>query len=232
MAAPPQIATAAADRPSRLGSIWRSAIGRKALMAVTGLVLFVYVLVHMLANLQAFEGPGPLDRYGERLRVFPALLWTARGVLLVAFLFHVVAGIDLWAERRRARPVGEKSRYPTGSTPASRTMIWSGVLVLGFVAYHLLDLTFGIANPDFQPGAILHNVVTSFGRGAAAGFYVVAVIGLGLHLWHGLYASFSSLGLSSRALTPGVKRLAAAVGTIVAVGFSAVPLAVLFGLIR
>jgi succinate dehydrogenase / fumarate reductase cytochrome b subunit len=230
--AQPQIVTAAAHRPSRLGALWRSAIGRKALMAVTGLVLFVYVLVHMLANLQAFEGPGPLDRYGERLRVFPTLLWTARGVLLVAALVHVVAGIELWAERRRSRPVDYRDYAPTGSTPAARTMIWSGVLILGFLVYHLLDLTFGVANPDFRPGAILHNVVASFGRAAAAGFYVVAVVGLGFHLWHGLYASLSSLGLSNRAFTPGVRRVAAAFGTILAVGFSAVPLAVLFGLIR
>src|SRR5690349_17004921 len=102
MPAQPQIATpAAAGRPSRLGALWRSHVGRKALMAVTGLVLFVYVLVHMLANLQAFAGPGPLDRYGEQLRVFPVLLWTARAVLLVAALVHVVAGVGLWAERRR-----------------------------------------------------------------------------------------------------------------------------------
>src|SRR5689334_2948754 len=104
MPAQPQTVTAAAGRPSRVGSLWHSAIGRKALMAVTGLVLFVYVLVHMLANLQAFEGPGPLDRYGEKLRVFPTLLWTARGVLLVAALVHVIAGIELWLDRRRARP--------------------------------------------------------------------------------------------------------------------------------
>lgn len=231
MPAQPQIVTAAAGRPSRLGSLWRSAVGRKALMAVTGLVLFVYVLVHMLANLQAFEGPGPLDRYGAGLRVFPALLWTARAVLLVAALVHVVAGVDLWAERRRSRPVPYRDWAPTTSTPASRTMIWSGLLVLGFVVYHLLDLTFGVTNPDFRPGEILHNVVASFSRWAAAGFYVVAMIGLAFHLWHGLYASSSSLGLSNRAFTPGVRRLAAAFATIIAVGFSAVPLAVLFGVI-
>jgi succinate dehydrogenase / fumarate reductase cytochrome b subunit len=206
-------------------------VGRKALMAVTGLVLFVYVLVHMLANLQAFAGPGPLDRYGEQLRVFPVLLWTARAVLLVAALVHVVAGVGLWAERRRARPIGYRAYAPSGSTPASRTMIWSGVLILGFLVYHLLDLTFGLANPDFRPGAILHNVVVSFGRGAAAGFYVIAVVGLGFHLWHGLWSTFQSLGVSNRAFTPGLQRLAAAFATLLAVGFSAVPLAVLFGLI-
>jgi succinate dehydrogenase / fumarate reductase cytochrome b subunit len=231
MPAAPQLATAAPGRPSRLASLWRSQIGRKALMAASGLVLFVYVLVHMLANLQAFEGPGPLDRYGEQLRVFPTLLWTARAVLLVAALVHVVAGIDLWAQRRRSRPVPYREYTPTGSTPAARTMIWSGFLVLGFLVYHLLDLTFGVTNPDFRPGQILHNVVVSFGRAAAAGFYVVAVVGLGFHLWHGVFASFSSLGLTGRAFSPGLRRLAAGLATLVAVGFSAVPLAVLFGLL-
>lgn len=231
MPAQPQIVTSAAGRPSRLGTLWHSFIGRKALMAVTGLVLFVYVLVHMLANLQAFEGPGALDRYGRGLRTFPALLWTARAVLLAAVVVHVIAGVELWAGRRRARPVPYRDWAPAGSTPASRTMIWSGVLILGFVVYHLLDLTFGVANPDFRPGAIFHNVVVSFGRGAAAGFYVVAMIGLGFHLWHGVYSSFSSLGASSRAFTPAIRRLAAAFATLIGVGFSAVPLAVLFGVI-
>src|SRR5512138_196233 len=117
MASQPQIVGAAPGAPSRLGSLWHSHVGRKALMAVTGLVLFVYVLVHMLANLQAFEGPGPLDRYGAGLRTFPALLWTARAVLLVAFLVHVVAGVELWAERRRTRPLGYREGTPSGSTP-------------------------------------------------------------------------------------------------------------------
>jgi succinate dehydrogenase / fumarate reductase cytochrome b subunit len=228
--ATPQPVTASAG-PSRLGALWHSHVGRKALMAVTGLVLFVYVLVHMLANLQAFEGPGPLDRYGAQLRVFPVLLWTARGVLLAAALVHVLAGLELWAERRQARPVEYRTYTPSGSTPAARTMIWSGLLVLGFLAYHLLDLTFGVANPDFRPGQILHNVVVSFGRSSAVVLYVAAVVGLGFHLWHGLFASFSSLGLSTRAFSPGLRKLAAGFGTIIAVGFSAVPLAVLFGLI-
>jgi succinate dehydrogenase / fumarate reductase cytochrome b subunit len=231
MPAQPQIVTAAAGRPSRLGALWRSHVGRKALMAATGLVLFAYVLVHMLANLQAFEGPGPLDRYGAQLRVFPTLLWTARGVLLVAALVHVVAGIDLWVQRRRARPVEYREYTPSGSTPASRTMIWSGLLILGFLAYHLLDLTFGVTNPDFRPGQILHNVIASFARATAAGFYVVAVVGLAFHLWHGIFSSFQSLGLSSRAFSPGLRKLAAGFATAIAVGFSAVPLAVLFGLL-
>ena len=227
----PQIVTADASRSSRVGALWRSQVGRKALMAVTGLVLAVYVHVHMLANLQAFEGAARLDHYAAQLRVFPALLWTARGVLLVAVVVHVVAGLELWAEHRRARPVGYRDFNPTTSTPASRTMIWSGLLILGFVVYHLLDLTFGVANPDYRPGEVFHNVVVSFGRGAAVLFYVVAVAGLGFHLWHGLWSMFQSLGFASRAFTPGIRRAAAVLATVIAVGFTAVPLAVLFGLL-
>jgi succinate dehydrogenase / fumarate reductase cytochrome b subunit len=231
MPAAPQTVATDESRLSRLGALWRSQVGRKALMAVTGLILAVYVLVHMLANLQAFEGAARLDHYAAQLRVFPALLWTARGVLLVAVVVHVVAGLELWADHRRARPVAYRDFNPTASTPASRTMIWSGLLILGFVVYHLLDLTFGVANPDYRPGEVFHNVVVSFGRAAAVLFYVVAVAGLGLHLWHGLWSMFQSLGVASRAFTPGIRRAAAVLATVIAVGFAAVPLAVLFGLL-
>ena len=217
--------------PSVLGALWTSLIGRKALMAATGFVLFVYVLVHMLGNLQAFEGAARLDHYAAQLRVYPSLLWAARAVLLVAVVVHVVAGLQLWAARREARPIAYHGWTPAGSTPASRTMIWSGLLILGFVVYHLLDLTFGVANPDFRRGEVFHNVVVSFSRGAAVVFYVVAVAGLGFHLWHGLWSMFQSLGVSNRAFTPTIQRAAAALGALLAVGFSAVPLAVLFGLL-
>lgn len=220
----------AGPRPSRLGVLWTSHVGRKALMAVTGLVLFVFVLVHMIANLQAFQGAA-LDRYAEQLRVFPVLLWTTRVVLLLAAVVHVVAGVDLWAARRRARPVDYRDYRAEGSTAASRTMFWSGVLVLGFVVYHLLDLTFGVTNPDFRPGEVLHNLLVSMSRVAAAIFYVAAVIGLGFHLWHGLWSTFQSIGVSNRAFTPGIQKAAAALATLLAVGFSAVPLAILLGVL-
>jgi succinate dehydrogenase / fumarate reductase cytochrome b subunit len=110
-------------------------------------------------------------------------------------------------------------------------MIWSGFLILGFVVYHLLDLTLGVANPDFREGEVFHNLVVSLGRGAAAAFYVAAVAGLGVHLWHGLWSAFQSIGVSNRAFTPGLKRFAAVFGTLLAVGFAAVPLAVLLGVL-
>ena len=200
-------------------------------MAVTGIVLFVYVLAHLLGNLQAFQGAASLDRYAAFLHASPGLLWSARAVLLVAVGVHAVAGIQLWTMRRSARPHEYAEYRPTASTPASRTMIWSGFLILGFVVYHLLDLTIGVANPDFREGAVFHNLVASLGRWTAAAFYVIAVAGLGFHLWHGLWSMFQSLGVSSRAYTPGIRRVAAALGTLLAVGFAAIPLAVLFGLI-
>jgi succinate dehydrogenase / fumarate reductase cytochrome b subunit len=219
-------------RPSLLGALWRSWIGKKALMAVTGLVLFAFVLVHMLANLQAFGGALDLDRYAEQLRAVPALLWTARALLAVSALVHVVAGAQLWTARRGAREVGYRDHRPADSSVASRTMFWSGLLVLGFVVYHLLDLTFGVVNPDFREGEVFHNLVTSLARGAAAAFYVVAVVGLGFHLWHGFWSAFQSLGIANRAFTPGIRRLAAALATLLAVGFAAVPLAILLGVVR
>ncbi len=230
MAAATKTLAVVPPRASRLAALWRSHVGRKALMAVTGIVLFVFVLVHMLANLQAFQGSA-LDRYAEQLRVFPVLLWTARGVLLLAAAVHVAAGLDLWVARRKARPVAYRDFDAEGSTAASRTMIWSGLLVLGFVVYHLLDITFGVVNPDFRPGEVLHNVVVSFGRVTAVVFYVAAVIGLGFHLWHGLWSTFQSLGVSNRAFTPGIQKTAAALATLLTVGFAAVPLAVLFGVL-
>src|SRR5512133_250234 len=218
-------------RVSRLGLLWSSLVGKKALMAVTGIVLFAFVLGHMVGNLQTFEGPAKLNRYAELLRVGPPLLWTVRIVLLVAVVVHAVAGVQLWLARKTARPVAYRQYQPTVSTPASRTMIWSGFLILGFVVYHLLDLTFGVANPDFREGDVFHNLIASLGRGAAAIFYVLAVAGLGVHLWHGLWSMFQSLGVSNRAYTPGLKKFAVTFAVLLAVGFAAIPLAILFGVI-
>jgi succinate dehydrogenase / fumarate reductase, cytochrome b subunit len=216
---------------SRLAAFWRNAIGKKALMAVTGIVLFLFVLVHMLGNLQAFQGAEALDDYAELLRVSPALLWGLRLVLLAAVLVHAVAGIQLWMMRKSARPIDYQEYRATDSSAASRTMIWSGFLILGFVVYHLLDLTFGVTNPDFREGEVFHNTVASLGRATAAVFYVVAVAGLGVHLWHGLRSMFQPLGISTRAFTPGLQRLAVFFAVILTVGFAAVPLAVLFGIV-
>ncbi len=225
------LAAGAAEPPSRLAALWRSAIGRKALMAISGFVMFLWLVGHLLGNLQAFQGQAKLDRYAQLLRVEPPLLWAVRIVLLAAFLVHVIAGAQLWLERRSARPVDYREWRPTGSTVASRTMIWSGFLVLAYVVYHLLDLSFGVANPDFREGEVFHNLVASLGRGLAAGFYVVAVAGLGVHLGHGLWSMWQSVGLATRGYTPALKRLAVGLAVLLAIGFASIPLAVVLGVL-
>lgn len=222
---------APAPRVSRIGALWQNAVGRKALMAVTGIVLFLFVFVHMIGNLQAFAGPEKLDSYAKLLRVSPGLLWTTRIVLLAAAAVHAWAGIQLWLERQAARPVAYQDYRPQASSVASRTMIWSGFLILGYVVYHLLDLTIGVANPDFREGEVFHNLIASLGRALAGGFYVVAMVGLGFHLWHGLWSLFQSLGASNRGLRPQIQKFAVAVAVILTLGFSAIPLAVLVGII-
>jgi succinate dehydrogenase / fumarate reductase cytochrome b subunit len=218
-------------RASRLGVLWRSTVGKKALMAVTGLVLFLYVLFHMLGNLQVFAGPEQINGYARLLHVSPQLLWTVRVVLIAAVLVHVVAGVQLYSRARGARPVAYADYRPGSSSAASRTMIWSGILIFAFVVFHVLDLTVGVVHPGFREADIFHNVLVSFGQVTGVFAYLIAMAALAFHLWHGVYSMFQSLGLSNRRLTPTVQRFAAGISVIVAVGFASIPLAVLVGLV-
>jgi succinate dehydrogenase / fumarate reductase, cytochrome b subunit len=220
------------SRASRAALVWQSAIGKKALMAVTGVVLFAYVLGHLLGNLQVFAGPEAINRYAALLHVSPQLLWTVRVILLAALLVHVVAGVQLAWAAKAARPVGYSDFRPSASSIASRTMIWSGVLIFGFVVYHVLDLTIGVANPDFREGDVFHNLLATFGRVGAVIAYVVAMAGLGFHLWHGLWSVSQSLGFASRRAAPAIQRFAVTVAVLLTLGFSAIPVAVLLGFLR
>ncbi len=219
-------------RISRLGLLWRSTIGKKIIMAVTGLVLVLYVFVHMLGNLQVFAGPEKIDAYGRLLRAAPALLWTARIVLLAAVVAHAWAGIELQLRARQARGVAYADYRPGASSAASRTMLWSGLLVLLFVVYHVLDLTVGVVHPDFREGEIYWNLVQRFGQITGVAAYLIAMVALAFHLWHGIYSMFQSLGLSNRRLTPQVQRFAAGFATVLTIGFSAIPLAVIVGVVK
>ena len=232
MNAPAATDVSSAPPPGRLAALWRNAIGKKALMAVTGVVLFLYVLVHMLANLQLFAGPGPLDRYAKLLHGAPALLWTVRVILLLCLAVHVIAGVQLWLRKRSARPISYGRYAPVVASPASRTMIWSGVLIFGFVVYHLLDLTIGTANPGFEEGAVYRNVVASLARGGAALAYLAALVALGFHLWHGLGSMFQSVGLSSAGWIRPERRFAVLFALAIAAGFAAIPISVALGLGR
>jgi succinate dehydrogenase / fumarate reductase cytochrome b subunit len=218
----------------------RTLIGKKALMAVTGLALFGFVIVHMLGNLKVFQGPEHLNAYAEGLRTLGApffghgqLLWILRLALIAAVLVHIWAAY----ETTRASWAGRPERYRHGvaaleSTYAARTMRWGGVLILAYVVYHLLDLTFGPANPSFVPGDVYHNLVASFQRVPVAGFYMLANIAVGLHVYHGLWSAFQTLGVNRTNTDRWRRNVAAAIAAALTAGYLIVPVAVLAGWVR
>ena len=221
--------------PSRLSLIWASNVGKKALMALSGIILFAYVVAHLLGNLQIYMGSEKINAYAHFLHSNQGMLWTARAVLLLAAGVHVIAGIQLWFKKREARPIPYHSRENIQASTASRTMIVSGVLIGLFVVYHVLDLTVGVARvpaqgfEDLNPG---YNVTHGFTFAPAAIAYIIAMVALGFHLWHGVYSMFGSLGLTHPKYTEGVKRLAAAAATVIALGNISIPVAVLTGLLH
>jgi succinate dehydrogenase cytochrome b subunit len=223
---------------NRATTFYDSIIGKKVVMAVTGFILFGFIVVHMVANLQAFlpvgaSGVPALDSYAEHLRALPPLLWGTRVVLLFAVILHIVAAWQLTILNKfGARDISYEKYKPIASNYASRTMIWSGPIIFFYVIYHLLDFTLGTVNPGFQPGHVQRNVVASFQHPVVAIFYVVANICLAFHLYHGIWSMFQSLGLNHPRYTPILKKASAVFAVVIGVGFCSVPLAVLAGLIR
>ena len=217
---------------------YRRAVGKKAVMAWTGIVLFLYVLVHMVGNLKIYQGPEALNHYAHWLReagspAVPAggALWAVRAVLLIAVVLHIVAAVQLTLMNRRARPQRYQRWQPQRSNYASRTMRWSGVLIALFVVYHLLHFTWGGAHTDFQPGDVYHNVVAGFQVWWVSAVYIVAQLALGLHLYHGLWSMFQSLGWNHPRFNRWRLVFAAVFTAAIVLGNISVPVAVMTGVI-
>jgi succinate dehydrogenase cytochrome b subunit len=218
--------------------LYRSAVGKKAVMAVTGILLFGFVLGHMVGNLKLYEGPQVLNAYAAFLRTVgePALppsglLWLVRVTLLAAVALHIWAAWQLTLLSRKARPTAYVARPRIHTTYASRTMRWGGVIIALFVVYHLLHLTWGVAHPSFVPGDVYHNVVSGFQVWWVALFYIAAQVALGFHLYHGLWSLFQSLGLSQPRFDRWRNGFAHAFAWIVTLGNISFPVAVLSGLV-
>lgn len=211
-----------------------STIGKKIVMAVTGVVLAGFVLGHMTGNMLLYLGPEALDHYAEFLRSFlhGGGLWIARAVLLACAGLHVWAAVSLTRADRAARPVGYRQWTARESTLASRTMRWSGVVILAFLVYHLLDLTVGVVNPGFVEGRVFRNVVASFQVVPVALFYILAMLLLWGHLRHGVWSLLRTLGLSHPRYDALAHRVAAAFATLVVAGNVSFPLAVLLGVVK
>jgi len=211
---------------------YESTIGKKAIMAVTGLILFGFLIAHMLGNLQIFLGREVMNHYAETLHGNPALLWSARIILLISVVLHIWASIQLTLIKNEARPVGYVKHANVSSSWASRTMMWSGPIIAGFVVMHLLHLTTGTIHPQFVELHAYENLVTGFLVVPIALVYIVAMILMRFHLSHGIWSMFQSMGLSHPRYTPRIKRFADVFSWILVAGFIAVPIAVLSGLVR
>jgi succinate dehydrogenase / fumarate reductase, cytochrome b subunit len=222
-----------------LTEIYRSALGKKYAMAISGIILLSYVFLHMVGNLKIYFGAEDLNTYAHWLRElgYPLLpwsgaLWIMRIGLIAAFVVHIHAAYALTVTNRRARPdVYESDRNYVAANFAARTMRWTGVIVLLFVAFHLMDLTFGNANPEFVRGEVYDNIVTSFSRPLVSAFYIVANLALALHIYHGAWSLFQSMGWNKPRFNRWRKQFAVGFAVIIAVGNISFPVAVLTGIV-
>lgn len=223
----------------RVQSLYSTSVGKKLTMAVTGAIFVLFVIVHMLGNLKVYLGPEHFNAYAHGLRAMGApffgygqFLWVMRAVLLLAVILHVLAAWQLtrmsWAatgSRYKVRPTLELSY-------ASRTMRWGGVLLALFIVFHILHLTTGSVHSDFIEGDAYHNLVAGFRVPVVSGFYMAAMIALGLHLYHGTWSAFQTLGLDGPRIRRIRRPLAAAIALIVVIGNVSIPIAVLAGFVE
>jgi succinate dehydrogenase / fumarate reductase cytochrome b subunit len=209
-----------------IGRFYRSTVGRKIVMAVTGAILVGFVIGHMTGNLLVFKGPDAINSYSRFLHSTGELLWAVRAVLLVSVVLHVHSAFSLTRAARAARPADYAEREGQVTTLSARSMRWGGVLLLLFVIFHLLHFTTGTLHPFFVPGDVYANVVVGFSVPAVVAFYLVAMAALALHLHHGVASLFQTLGASHPHWNPGRRRLATLLAVVVPVGFAAVPVAV------
>jgi succinate dehydrogenase / fumarate reductase cytochrome b subunit len=235
-------------RVSWIATFYHSAIGKKAVMAVTGIFLFGWIFMHMLGNLKVYTGSEHYNAYAHFLITMGAPLLPAKGtlvvvrvLLLIAVWLHIQAATQLTIMNRKARPIAYADRDYVAATYAARTMRWGGVIILLFVIYHLLHLTFGTVrlgqwswqvHPDFVEGDVYHNFVTGFQVWWVSAFYIIANLALGMHLYHGLWSMFNSLGLSHDRFNPWKRSFATVFAWIVTAGNISFPIAVLAGFLR
>jgi len=218
---------------NRVLAFWHTAVGKKAVMAVTGIVMVAYLITHGLANLLVFQGPDKINAYSRFLHGAGGALWAARLALIAAVVLHIAAAVQLTGRRQAARPVAYAAgRRPQISTLASRTIRWGGVLIVVFLVYHVLHFTLGTVHPSFVEADPYHNVAAGFGNPLVVLFYEIALAAIGLHLYHGVWSSGRSLGMSPPSPQPIKRRLALVLSVVLWAGFTIIPIAVYAGMLR
>jgi succinate dehydrogenase / fumarate reductase cytochrome b subunit len=197
-------------------------------------MMFGFVVGHMLGNLQMYEAPEHINAYGHFLHNLGELLWLERGVMLLAIALHITATVQLALRSKAARAVGYSRQQAINSSYASRTMYWSGPIVLAFIIFHLLQFTAGYVHPHatFVAGDVYQNVVSGFQVWWVSAWYIFAICLLGLHLSHGLWSMFQSVGLAHPRLTVYLKIAAKAIAILIVLGYISIPISVLLGFIK
>jgi succinate dehydrogenase / fumarate reductase cytochrome b subunit len=216
-------------------SFWQSTNGKKVVMAVTGAMMFLFLIGHLLGNLLVFAGQAKINAYAQFLHFDDGLLWIVRSILILAVVLHIVATIQLALRNKRARPIGYSRKEAINSSYASRTMYWSGPIVLAFIIFHLLQFTAGTIHPEatFIAGDVYHNLVTGFRVWWVSAWYIFAITLLGLHLRHGLWSMLQSVGLShSLRRERAFKRTALLVAILIVLGYISIPISILLGFVK
>lgn len=214
---------------SRVAAFWRSLVGKKIVMAVTGVILFLFVVGHLLGNLQIFDGPERLNAYSAFLKKLGEILWAIRAILLISLILHVIASIQVSVASLKARPVGYEDKKRIETSFAARTMIWSGPLIFFYVVYHLMMFTFLTTGPGYSETDVYRNEVLAFQVPAITAVYILAMLFLGLHLYHGAWSMLHTLGASSPRYRVLRRTVAPIVAILITAGYIAIPVAVLAG---
>jgi len=212
---------------------WKSTLGKKVVMGVTGLIMIGFVIVHMVGNLQVFIGSEKLNAYGAMLHgPLHEITLILRAILLAALVLHVVAAVQLTLLDRAARPVGYARKVAQAATPASMTLRIGGIVLLLFIVLHLLHFTTGQIHPDFIEGDVYHNLISGLSVPLVAVLYIVAMAAVGLHLYHGAWSSLRSLGAAQPRPNPLHRPIARVIAVVVWLGFTVIPVAVLLGVLH
>ncbi|MCU1682007.1 MAG: succinate dehydrogenase [Amycolatopsis sp.] len=225
-------------KPSGIRAFWDSTIGKKIIMALTGLMFVAFLLVHMAGNLKIFFGPDDFNHYANWLRTIgePVLhsswfLWIQRTALIVGLVLHITTAVQLSRRDRRARPVRYVHSQRPQATFATRTMRWGGATLAVFIVWHILDLTLGVTNQDFRVDQPYHNITADFQVWWVNVIYIVALLMLGLHINHGFWSAARTLGIASPARDKALKAIGSILAVVITAGFIIVPVGVMTGLV-
>ncbi|SDX95066.1 succinate dehydrogenase / fumarate reductase cytochrome b subunit [Amycolatopsis xylanica] len=226
-------------RAQSLRSLWKTTIGKKAVMAVSGLLMVAFLLLHMLGNLKVFFGAVEFDGYAAWLRTIgePVLhhswfLWIQRVVLVTAVAAHATAAAQLSLRDRRARPIGYAHKQRARANYATRTMRYGGIILALFIVWHLLDLTVGAVHPGFDPNSPYYNIVKDFQVWWVNLIYIVAVVLVGIHINHGFWSAAQTLGFTRPARARAIKTIGSTLAVVITAGFTVVPVGVMTGVVK